>query len=171
MFKFLDAVLDPANQPVFIHCAHGCDRTGVMAAVYRMEVEGWAPGEALEEMRAFGCSEVYGDLIRYVERYRRTGLYRDRMALTCAGRTTPGRSASSEATENAALALGVRTTAATGPPFGIAARPTTASIVRSTAETGPPQNERAPDARREPPRRREFRSDVPPQSRHENRRS
>jgi protein tyrosine/serine phosphatase len=79
VFQFLDTVLDPANQPVFVHCAHGCDRTGVMAAVYRMEVDGWSPREALEEMRAFGCSESYTDLFRYVENYRETGIYAARM--------------------------------------------------------------------------------------------
>jgi tyrosine-protein phosphatase SIW14 len=79
VFKFLDTVLDPANQPVFIHCAHGCDRTGVMSAVYRMEVDHWSPEEALQEMRAFGCTEYYGDLIRYVENYRQSGRYGSRM--------------------------------------------------------------------------------------------
>jgi protein tyrosine phosphatase (PTP) superfamily phosphohydrolase (DUF442 family) len=81
VFRFLDTVLDPANQPVFIHCAYGCDRTGVMTAVYRMEVDGWAPEEALQEMRAFGCSEAYGDLIRYVESYRKSGRYGSRLRM------------------------------------------------------------------------------------------
>jgi tyrosine-protein phosphatase SIW14 len=79
VFQFLDTILDPANQPVFFHCAHGCDRAGTMAAIYRMEVEGWSPRDALEEMRAFGCTEYYGDLIRYVARYRTDGAYGSRM--------------------------------------------------------------------------------------------
>jgi tyrosine-protein phosphatase SIW14 len=79
VFRFLDTILDPANQPVFIHCAHGCDRTGAMAAIYRMEVEGWTPAEALEEMRAFGCSESYQDLIRYIGDYRAHGIFGSRM--------------------------------------------------------------------------------------------
>jgi protein tyrosine phosphatase (PTP) superfamily phosphohydrolase (DUF442 family) len=79
VFAFLDTVLDPANQPVFFHCAHGCDRAGTMSAVYRMEVEGWAPREALEEMRAFGCSEYYADLLRYVANYRAHGRWSSRM--------------------------------------------------------------------------------------------
>src|SRR5690349_18137904 len=36
---FFKAVLDPACQPVYIHCAFGKDRTGTMAAVYRLEVD------------------------------------------------------------------------------------------------------------------------------------
>src|SRR5262249_32668428 len=70
---FLDTVRDPASQPVFFHCAHGCDRTGVMAAIYRMEVDGWPPSEAAEEMRAFGCSPFYEDYYRYIENYRAAG--------------------------------------------------------------------------------------------------
>jgi protein tyrosine/serine phosphatase len=70
--RFLDVVLDPRNHPVYFHCAHGRDRTGTMAAVYRMEAEGWSPREALEEMRSFGCYEGYADLIRYVANYQLT---------------------------------------------------------------------------------------------------
>ena len=38
--EFFTVVLDPARQPVFFHCAHGKDRTGTMAALYRIEVDG-----------------------------------------------------------------------------------------------------------------------------------
>ena len=68
--RFLDTVTDPANQPVYFHCAQGKDRTGTMAAVYRMEVCGWTPDEALEEMRAFGCHDWYRDFLEYVRTYR-----------------------------------------------------------------------------------------------------
>src|SRR5436190_428795 len=52
--QFLDVVTDPANQPVYVHCQYGRDRTGAMCAVYRMEASGWTREEALEEMHAFG---------------------------------------------------------------------------------------------------------------------
>ena len=39
--SFLELVNDPANQPVYVHCAGGRHRTGVMTAVYRMSVDGW----------------------------------------------------------------------------------------------------------------------------------
>jgi tyrosine-protein phosphatase SIW14 len=67
--EFLRVVTDPANQPVFFHCAHGCDRTGTMAAIYRMEVDGWTKKEAIEEMHAFGYHTIYKDLIDCVECY------------------------------------------------------------------------------------------------------
>jgi tyrosine-protein phosphatase SIW14 len=70
---FLRIVRDPGNRPVFFHCAKGKDRTGVMAALYRIEVDGWTNAEAIEEMQAFGYHDYYVDLIRFVETYRPRG--------------------------------------------------------------------------------------------------
>lgn len=66
---FFDVALDPARRPVFVHCKHGKDRTGTMCAVYRMEVDGWTPDRAFEEMRKFGFHAIYGDLERFVKGY------------------------------------------------------------------------------------------------------
>ncbi len=71
--RFLDVARDPANRPVFFHCAQGKDRTGVMAAVYRMEVDGWTNEEALAEMRRFGFHETYRDLEAFVRSYGLSG--------------------------------------------------------------------------------------------------
>lgn len=67
--RFFEVVLDPEKQPVYIHCKHGKDRTGTMAALYRMEVDGWTAGEAIEEMQAFGYHDLYKDLIAFVRSY------------------------------------------------------------------------------------------------------
>lgn len=67
--KALSAMTDPANQPVFIHCARGADRMGVVAAVYRMEVDGWSEAEAEAEMESFGFHEIWSQLKRFVRRY------------------------------------------------------------------------------------------------------
>ncbi len=37
--KFLQIVTDPEKVPVFVHCQHGADRTGVMVASYRIIVQ------------------------------------------------------------------------------------------------------------------------------------
>ncbi len=71
--KFFEVVLDPARQPVYIHCAFGKDRTGTMAAVYRLEMDGWTPDEALQEMEAFGYHNIYRDLISFVKNYKPRG--------------------------------------------------------------------------------------------------
>jgi len=72
--RFFEIVLDPSSQPVFFHCKHGKDRTGTMAALYRIEVDGWTNEEAVEEMLAFGYHTYYRDLIDYVRAYERKGL-------------------------------------------------------------------------------------------------
>ena len=71
--KFFEVVLDPAKQPVYIHCAFGKDRTGTMAAIYRLEIDGWTPDEAMQEMEAFGYHNIYRDLIHFVKTYKPRG--------------------------------------------------------------------------------------------------
>lgn len=55
--------------PVLIHCKHGRDRSGLMAAMYRTVVQGWSKEEALREMRqgGFGDPQAMGDAVAYVE--------------------------------------------------------------------------------------------------------
>jgi tyrosine-protein phosphatase SIW14 len=65
--RFLEIVTDPARQPVYFHCWRGKDRTGVMAATYRMAVERWTLEEALLEMHDFGFYRGWHDLHAYVE--------------------------------------------------------------------------------------------------------
>lgn len=36
-----------AKGPVLMHCKHGSDRTGLMAAMYRVVIQGWSKEEAL----------------------------------------------------------------------------------------------------------------------------
>ncbi|MGA6993140.1 MAG: tyrosine-protein phosphatase [Candidatus Deferrimicrobiaceae bacterium] len=67
--KALSVMTDPANQPVFVHCLHGADRTGVVAAVYRMEVDGWSEADAEAEMEAFGFHEFWSQFKEFIRRY------------------------------------------------------------------------------------------------------
>jgi protein tyrosine/serine phosphatase len=55
--RFLAIMDDPANYPVLIHCRAGLHRTGVLAAVYRMEYDGWSPQKAIAELKAIGFGE------------------------------------------------------------------------------------------------------------------
>ena len=66
----LSAITDPANQPVFLHCAQGRDRTGVVVAVYRMEVDGWSSAEAEAEMQTFGFHDAWVQMKSFVRSYR-----------------------------------------------------------------------------------------------------
>lgn len=57
-----------AKGPVLMHCKHGSDRTGLMAAMYRVVIQGWTKEEALNEMTqgGFGDSTHFKDGIRYM---------------------------------------------------------------------------------------------------------
>ncbi len=73
---FLAVMDDPDNYPVLIHCHAGLHRTGVLAAVYRMEYQGWTPEQAWQEMRAHGFGPWVGTaandyVTQYVLTYRR----------------------------------------------------------------------------------------------------
>ncbi|WP_434701355.1 dual specificity protein phosphatase family protein [Pseudomonas sp. D1-36] len=59
-----------AHGPVLMHCKHGSDRTGLVAAMYRIVVQGWSKEDALEEMTegGFGDSHSFKDGVRYVMR-------------------------------------------------------------------------------------------------------
>ena len=50
---FLSLVNDPANQPVFVHCAGGRHRTGTLTAIYREVHDGWTAEQAFEEMKRY----------------------------------------------------------------------------------------------------------------------
>lgn len=66
--QFLKIVLDPANQPVFVHCQHGSDRTGTMVAVYRIYAQKWNPENALKELPVFGFHKIWANLKRYLKK-------------------------------------------------------------------------------------------------------
>lgn len=58
-----------AQGPVLIHCKHGQNRTGLIAAMYRIVYQGWSKAQALDEMRngGFGGVERMDDAERYVQ--------------------------------------------------------------------------------------------------------
>ncbi|MFN2509914.1 MAG: tyrosine-protein phosphatase [Pyrinomonadaceae bacterium] len=54
MEQVLSIINDPANQPVFVHCRHGADRTGVVIAVYRITHDRWTGAQAKREAKRYG---------------------------------------------------------------------------------------------------------------------
>lgn len=68
---FLKAALDPANQPAYVHCVHGRDRTGTMVAVYQMVKNKYSNEQAFAEMKKFGFNpEHYPTLAAFVQAYK-----------------------------------------------------------------------------------------------------
>jgi tyrosine-protein phosphatase SIW14 len=69
--QFLQTVTDPANQPIYVHCAGGRHRTGVMTAIYRMTQEGWTADRAFAEMKRyrFGADFLHPEFKSFVYTY------------------------------------------------------------------------------------------------------
>jgi tyrosine-protein phosphatase SIW14 len=69
--SFLKVVNDPANQPVYVHCAGGRHRTGVMTAIYRMTHDSWTSDKAFKEMKQykFGADFLHPEFKRFVYSY------------------------------------------------------------------------------------------------------
>jgi len=66
--RFLKVVGDPDRRPVYVHCKWGTDRCGMMAAVYRIAVQGWPKERAIAEMTAMGYDpKTWPEIRRYVE--------------------------------------------------------------------------------------------------------
>jgi uncharacterized protein (TIGR01244 family) len=51
LFALIDAA---GNQPVFVHCKRGADRTGALIAVYRVSHDGWTAERAVDEAERYG---------------------------------------------------------------------------------------------------------------------
>lgn len=65
---------------IFVHCQHGCDRTGTIVACYRIAHDHWSGDLALREAKRFGISLFEVRLKRYVADFARVsapGLYAD----------------------------------------------------------------------------------------------
>jgi protein tyrosine phosphatase (PTP) superfamily phosphohydrolase (DUF442 family) len=67
--QFLSLLRDNPGRRVFVHCARGAERTGVMVASYRISRDHWTPEQAVAEMRAFGFRSRFRHLRRFVERF------------------------------------------------------------------------------------------------------
>jgi protein tyrosine/serine phosphatase len=55
--------------PVLLHCWHGADRTGLIAAMYRMVFQNWTKERALDELTngGFGYHSMWKNIPRYIQ--------------------------------------------------------------------------------------------------------
>ncbi len=63
------ALIESLPAPVFVHCEHGCDRTGTIIACYRIRHGGWPSEAALEEARKYGLSKHEQGMIEYIRTF------------------------------------------------------------------------------------------------------
>ena len=71
MESALKIINDPANQPVFVHCKRGADRTGMVIAIYRITRDGWSVEDALREAKRYGLSFFQFRMKDYIKDYGR----------------------------------------------------------------------------------------------------
>jgi protein tyrosine/serine phosphatase len=55
---------------IFLHCHYGEDRTGLLSALYRVEVQGWSAQDAYREMMANGFNMKYAKPLEIYFRHR-----------------------------------------------------------------------------------------------------
>ncbi|MGO8670122.1 MAG: fused DSP-PTPase phosphatase/NAD kinase-like protein [Capsulimonadaceae bacterium] len=58
----------PQN-PVFVHCQHGADRTGCMLGIYRIRHDHWSYSRAYSEMLQYGFKRYYTKLADAVQKF------------------------------------------------------------------------------------------------------
>ena len=52
--RALSIMTDPSGFPLFVHCKHGQDRTGLVVGLYRFQHDGWTADAAYDEMLNYG---------------------------------------------------------------------------------------------------------------------
>jgi protein tyrosine/serine phosphatase len=60
---------DGQSGPVFVHCAHGSDRTGCLVGVWRVTQDGFSYDQAYKEMRKYYFSPKFIQLSGTVKKY------------------------------------------------------------------------------------------------------
>ena len=72
--RVLAIIETPENQPVFVHCKRGADRTGTIVAVYRIAHDGWTSERAISEADRHGMIFWQVGMKDYIHDYYRRRL-------------------------------------------------------------------------------------------------
>jgi len=71
MKKILDSINTHKNQPVFLHCSRGADRTGTVIAAYRISHDGWTADQAKDEAKKYNMGWWQFWMKKYIDDYYR----------------------------------------------------------------------------------------------------
>ena len=69
--KRLSILRDARYHPVYFHCKFGCDRTNIIAALYKMYFQGMSEPEAVQYLHDNGYGFKFGWLRSGLTRYLR----------------------------------------------------------------------------------------------------
>jgi len=67
----LSVINAPENQPIFVHCMRGKDRTGTIVACYRIAHDHWTDERAIKEARQLGMRWSEFAMKRFIRRFYR----------------------------------------------------------------------------------------------------
>ncbi len=88
VIEFLKVMNNQTHHPVFVHCFHGADRTGMLCAIYRIVIQKWDKEKAIAEMKKYGFHFWHKSLIDYIHHLdiesikQRAGITEDRELLS-----------------------------------------------------------------------------------------
>ena len=66
--QILATLRDDSKKPIYVHCKHGQDRTGLVIGLERVLIEGWTAPAAHDEMVRVGFHTAFLGLEEYFER-------------------------------------------------------------------------------------------------------
>ena len=66
----LKILTDKNNYPIYVHCQHGSDRTGVVIAMYRIIIQDWTKDDAIAEMKGggYGFHLIWKNIPEYIQK-------------------------------------------------------------------------------------------------------
>jgi protein tyrosine/serine phosphatase len=67
--KYFELINNPENYPIFFHCRRGAERTGLLAALYRMALQQWDANKAYQEARDIGLRWFYTGLKSQIQQF------------------------------------------------------------------------------------------------------
>ncbi len=73
IMDYLKAALNEVpfkERKVFVHCEHGCDRTGTIIACARIRFEGWTNDLALKEADIYGMSGLELGMRHFISEFK-----------------------------------------------------------------------------------------------------
>ena len=71
VLRALSIINAPENQPVFVHCRRGADRTGTIIACYRIMHDQWTGSQARREAKSHGLNFTQIGMKHYIDDFYR----------------------------------------------------------------------------------------------------